>query len=41
MGKHIGTRARTNWRFELRYYRYRIHFYLGRIVKAYITRGRS
>jgi hypothetical protein len=40
MGKHTGIRARTNWAFQLRYYRYRLHFFIGRLVKAYISRGR-
>jgi hypothetical protein len=32
-------RAKTNWPFVIRWYRYRIEFYLGRLVRAYITRG--
>ena len=41
MGKHIGKRPKTNWQFELRYYRYRLHIYMKRLVKAYISRGRN
>ena len=40
MAKHRMTRAKTNWPFLLRWYRYRIEFYLGRLVKAYISRGK-
>ena len=39
MAKHRMTRAKTNWPFVIRWYRYRIEFYLGRLVRAYITRG--
>ncbi len=39
MAKHRMTRAKTNWPFVIRWYRYRIEFFLGRIVRAYITRG--
>jgi hypothetical protein len=41
MGKHSMERHKTNWRFTLRYYRYRIAFYLGRLVRAYISRGKA
>ena len=39
MGKHIATRPKINWQFELRYYRHRLHFYIKRLLKAYISRG--
>lgn len=39
MAKHRMTRAKTNWPFVIRWYRYRIEFFLGRLVRAYITRG--
>jgi hypothetical protein len=39
LAKHRMIRHKTNWRFLLRWYRYRIEFYLGRLVRAYITRG--
>ena len=39
MAKHRMTRAKTNWPFVIRWYRYRIEFYLGRLVRAYISRG--
>jgi hypothetical protein len=39
LAKHRMTRAKTNWPFVIRWYRYRIEFFLGRIVRAYITRG--
>ena len=41
MGKHSMKRHKTNWKLELRYYRYRISFYLGRLVRAYISRGKA
>jgi hypothetical protein len=39
LAKHRMTRAKTNWPFLLRWYRYRIEFMLGRLVRAYISRG--
>jgi hypothetical protein len=39
LAKHRMTRAKTNWPFVIRWYKYRIEFYLGRLVRAYITRG--
>jgi hypothetical protein len=39
LAKHRMIRSKTNWRFLLRWYRYRIEFMLGRLVRAYITRG--
>jgi len=30
-------RHKTNWAFTLRWYKYRIEFYLGRLVRAYIS----
>lgn len=39
MAKHRMTRHKTNWKFLLRWYKYLIEFYLGKLVKAYITRG--
>jgi hypothetical protein len=41
MAKHRMTRHKTNWRFTLRWYKYRIAYQLGRLVKAYITRGKA
>jgi hypothetical protein len=41
MAKHRMQRHKTNWKLELRYYRYRISFYLGRLVRAYISRGKA
>jgi hypothetical protein len=41
MGKHSMERHKTNWRFTLRYYKYRIEFHLGKLVKAYISRGKA
>jgi hypothetical protein len=40
LAKHRMIRSKTNWSFTLRWYKYRIEFYLGRLVKAYISRGR-
>ena len=41
MGKHSMTRHRINWKLELRYYRYRISFYLGKLVRAYKSRAKA
>jgi hypothetical protein len=39
-GKHRKVRHRTNWKLQLRYYRYLIEYRLGRLVRAYISRGK-
>ena len=39
MAKHRMIRHKTSWAFTLRWYRYRFEFFLGRLVRAYITRG--
>jgi hypothetical protein len=41
MAKHRMERHKTNWRFTLRWYKYRIEFHLGRLVRAYIARGKA
>jgi hypothetical protein len=41
MAKHRMIRHKTNWRFTLRWYRYNIEYRLGRLVRAYITRGKG
>jgi hypothetical protein len=40
MAKHRMIRHKTNWKFKLRWYKYLVEFYLGRLVRAYITRGK-
>ena len=39
MAKHRMIRTKTNWKFLLRWYKYLFEFYLGRLVRAYISRG--
>jgi hypothetical protein len=41
MAKHRMERHKTNWTLQIRYYRYRIAFHLGRLVRAYISRGKA
>jgi hypothetical protein len=41
MGKHSMTKTKINWKFTLRWYRYMIEYYLGRLVRAYISRGKA
>jgi hypothetical protein len=41
MAKHRKVRHKTNWKFTLRWYKYMIEYYLGRLVRAYISRGKA
>jgi hypothetical protein len=40
MAKHRQERHRISWAFQLRYMRYRIEYSLGRLIRAYITKGK-
>jgi hypothetical protein len=40
MAKHRQERHKVSWAFQLRYIRYLIEYRLGRILRAYISRGK-